>query len=375
MKREHVDVVVVGVGGFGSAALYHLAHRGLNAVGVESHGVPHGQGSSTGESRVIRKAYFEDPRYVPLLHRAYELWRDLEAATGARLVEKVGCLTFGAADHPAVRGAQQSVREHRLPHELLGADAIAARFPLFAPAAGDVGVYEVDAGWLHVEACTTAHAREAERHGARLLCPARVVGLDTDAAGVDVEIEGPDGAVQRLRAERVVVAGGPWLAHDPVLRAFAGPLALKVERQVQLWFPHAGQAPPCFIHFGERGAFYGIPGAGELKACRHHGGVVTDPDVVDRNVVDGDIDDVRAFLQRHAPAADGAPLRSKVCLYTNTDDENFLIGPSPASARVVVVGGCSGHGYKMASVIGETAADLVMTGRSPFDLGLFSPQR
>lgn len=383
--RVEVDVVVVGVGGFGSAALLHLASRGLSVVGVERFAVPHDRGSSTGETRVIRKAYFEDPRYVPLLHRAYALWADLERDVGESLIERVGCLTFGPPDHQALIGVQQSVTEHQLPHELLDDTAITKRFPSLVPARGDVGVFEVDAGFLHVERCTTAHARLAQQRGARLITGARVVGLDASHGEfVDVDLDadfGGDGAGgKELRARHVVIAGGAWLAADPVLRAFAGPLALTVERQVQLWFARPSSSPPpCFIHFGDRGAFYGIPGEHEQKACRHHGGRATDPDLVDRVVSDADVDDVRGFLRSHLPSADGALLRSKVCLYTNTDDENFVIGRSPWSSRVVVVGGCSGHGYKMASVIGEIAADLVDVdrtgGQSRFDLAVFSPTR
>lgn len=384
-----VEVVVVGVGGFGAAALFHLASRGVDVVGVERHGntrdVVHGLGSSTGETRVIRKAYFEDPRYVPLLHRADALWTQLERDVGEPLFERAGCLTFGPPAHDALVGVRDSVTTHALPHELLDDVAIARRFPALRPARGDVGVFEVDAGFLHVERCTRAHANEAQRHGARLLAPARVTALRPHDDGVDVELDvspDGDGEHRKLRARQVVVAAGPWLAHDPVLARFAPQVPLAVERQVQLWFDAGPKtmagALPCFIHFGERGAFYGIPGRPEapaLKACRHHGGVVTDPDRVDRDVAGADVDDVRSFLRAHLPVADREPVRGKVCLYTNTPDDHFVVGRSPLSSRVVVVGGCSGHGYKMASVVGEIAADLVTTGESAFDLGLFRLDR
>ncbi len=378
------DVVVVGLGGFGAAALFHLAARGLSIVGVEAHGIPHDQGSSTGETRVIRKAYFEDARYVPLLQRAYALWAELadvvDASLCGPLFQRAGCLTFGPPGHTAVVGVQAAAREHALAHEVLDEHAIAKRFPALKPNPGDVGVFEAEAGFLHVERCTTAHVDGARRRGAVILCPARVTALRPGPEHVDVDVD--EGTT--LRARSVVLAAGPWLAADPVLRAFAGATPLVVERQVQLWFEPAVRAScavpalPCFIHFGARGTFYAIPGReddGALKACRHHGGTLTTPANVDRRVSAADVDDVRTFLRAHLPVADGEPLRSKVCLYTNTPDENFLVGPSPSSSRVIVVGGCSGHGYKMASVLGEIAADLVVDGGSPFDLGLFDPHR
>jgi glycine/D-amino acid oxidase-like deaminating enzyme len=203
------------------------------------------------------------------------------------------------------------------------------------------------------------------------------------ASSVDVDVDDGTGSVT-WGGKQVVLAAGAWLSADPVLRAFAGSAPLVVERQVQLWFEPGPAAQctvpslPCFIHFSERGTFYAIPGRADdsaLKACRHHGGALTTPDDVDRVVRARDIDDVRGFLSAHMPLADGEPVRSKVCLYTNTPDENFLIGASPSSSRVLVLGGCSGHGYKMACVLGEIAADVVVSGKSRFDLGLFDLKR
>lgn len=326
---------------------------------------------------------------MPLLRRAYELWATLARDVDETLMERAGCLTFGPPTHPAVIGVQAAAREHALDHEVLDDDGIASRFPGLQPNRGDVGVYESDAGFLHVERCTVAHVSAAQRVGARVFAPGRVTAMRAGRDSVEVDVD--DG--HSWRARHVVLAAGAWLAADPVLRAFAGHAPLVVERQVQLWFEPGDvrfRVPrlPCFIHFGKRGTFYAIPGRDDLcspgdtalKACRHHGGVSTTPDDVDREVRAADVDDVRAFLRDHMPYADGPPVRSKVCLYTNTPDENFLIGWSPSSSRVLVLGGCSGHGYKMASVIGEIAADLVVDGdnrldKGRFDLGLFDPQR
>ena len=213
----------------------------------------------------------------------------------------------------------------------------------------------------------------------------RALEIDTQSVRATLH----DGEV--LDAKSLVVAAGAWLAGDPALRDLACDLPpLVVERQVQLWFrPHSAElarppSMPTFIHFVEDGAYYGVPLAdplplstreGGLKVCRHHGGSVTAPDTLDRTVHPTDIDDVRRYLRTHLPNGDGVPLSSRVCMYSNTPDQHFVVGMHPRWPHVVVLGGFSGHGYKMASVIGEIAADLVEHRRSPFDLDLFDPTR
>jgi sarcosine oxidase len=371
------DALVLGVGGMGAAALAHLASRGLRVLGVEQDDVPSDRGSSVGETRVIRKAYAEDPRYVPLLVRAYELWHELEASAGQRLFERTGCLNLGAPDHPAVRGVLESASLHGLPHERLEREQVRARFGI-VPVPGDVGVFEQDAGYLRVEACTAAHAARARQRGAEIRTRTRVTSLDLGSGSVRATLD--DGST--VLADKVVVSAGAWLAGD-ALREVARGLPLVVERQVQLWFePRDASAAvlPAFIHFVPGGPFYGIPAdpthaEPAVKVCRHHGGEATRADTLDRVVRPEDEATVRAYVQAHLPAANGRLLRSRVCMYTNTPDEHFVVGRRARAPHVVVLGGFSGHGYKMASVMGEVAADLVERGESAFDLGMFSPER
>jgi monomeric sarcosine oxidase len=375
------DVLVLGVGGMGAAALAHLASRGLSVVGVEQDAVPSLRGSSVGETRVIRKAYAEDARYVPLLERAYVLWSELEERSGARLYERVGCLNLGPEEHPAIRGVLESARRHALPHRRLTEEDVRARFAV-VPRPGDVGVFEEDAGFLRVEACTRAHASWAQASGGRLLTGVPVHRLEVRASSVRATLG--DGTA--LDAGRLVLAAGPWLAENPTLRQLVPPVPLVVERQVQLWFqPQAsvGRPPPelpAFIHFLPDRAFYGIPPdpvhpQPAVKVCRHHGGEATTPDALDRTLRSGDEAEVRGYVRAHLPYADGAVLRSHVCMYTTTPDEHFLVGAVPGAPHVVVLGGFSGHGYKMASVMGEIAADLLDRGETPFDLAMFALDR
>jgi sarcosine oxidase len=139
---EHYDAIVVGVGGMGSAAVYHLARRGKRVLGLERFDVPHEMGSSHGVTRIIRLAYYEDPGYVPLLRRAYELWRELQVEAGEQLLHITGSLDAGPAGSEVPEGSLLSCRLHELPHELLDAAEIGRRFPAYQLPKGHVGVLQ-----------------------------------------------------------------------------------------------------------------------------------------------------------------------------------------------------------------------------------------
>jgi sarcosine oxidase len=369
------DVLVLGVGGMGAAALAHLAGRGIKVVGIEQDDVPSLFGSSVGQTRIIRKAYFEDARYVPLLHRSYELWRELEAGSGQSLYMRTGCLNLGPAKHRDIEGVLESVRVHGLPHELLDESALRERFP-FVPARGDIGVFEEDAGYLRVEACTEAHAKLAIRRGAELRTNTRVAQVDLASHAVRATLENGE----LVEARSLVLSAGPWL---PKLGLAEGLPPLVVTRQVQLWFGARADFPnarmPAFIHFTGDRAYYGLPmtndGAPGVKVCRHHGGEPTTPEALDRALRPSDEADVRRYIDAHLPGAAGPVVHSRVCMYTTTPDSNFVVGLHPRHPNVVVLGGFSGHGYKMASVMGEIAADLATTGRTAHDIALFDPAR
>ena len=388
------DVLVLGVGGMGAATLAHLAARGMRVIGIEQDDVPSLRGSSVGQTRIIRKAYFEDARYVPLLHRAYELWQELEnerakeseaSKETAPLFVRTGCLNLGPPAHEAIRGVIDSVQRHQLPHERLDASAIRRRFPAFSPADDDIGIYEDDAGYLRVEACTRAHAELAVKRGGTLRARTAVRDFAITTDGVRATLS--DGEV--VEARQLVVTAGAWLA-SPLLAELARDLPpLVVTRQVQLWFRPQNEAiarppaMPVFIHFVGDRAYYGAPlaeplasvGEAGVKVCRHYGGEATTAETLDRSARDDDERDVRSYIDAHLPNAGGELLHRQVCMYTNTPDQHFIVGPHPRWPNVIVLGGFSGHGYKMASVMGEIAADLIAHGRSKLDISLFDPTR
>jgi sarcosine oxidase len=369
------DVAVAGLGAMGGAAACHLARRGLKVIGFDRFAPPHELGSSHGETRIIRVAYFEDPRYVPLVQRAWDLWLELESDTDERLLEPTGGLMIGAPDGALVRGALASAEAHGLEHELLDAAALARRYPAHRPAPGDVAVWEPRAGVLRPEACVAAHLAAARQAGAELRTNEPVEAWEPDGEGVSVRT-----ARGTTRASQLVLAAGAWLRD--LTPGLAVPL--EVTRQPLMWFePPAAleqfdaERFPIFIREHQPGRFvYGFPRREELvKFAIHQEGEVTSPDTVRRTVGDDEVERLREILVRCLPAAAGRCARRSVCLYTNTPDNHFRLGRHPAHPAVLVASCCSGHGFKFSSAIGELLADLV-TGRTPeFDLGLFDPAR
>jgi sarcosine oxidase len=355
---ETYDVAVVGLGAIGSATLAHLQRSGLRAVGIDRFAVPHAHGSTHGESRIIREAYFEHPDYVPLVQRAYDLWRALERDTGQPLMRETGGVMIGPESGVLVRGALESARRHDLPYELLDAAEMRRRFPAFDPAPEWVGVWEPRAGVLAPEACVEAHLIVAQRAGAAVREHERVIAWD---AGADsVEIATDRGVVW---ARSLVLAAGPWMTE------LVGevPPPLLVERVVMAWFeprdPSVLTPERCPIHLWEyepNRFVYGFPLLhGLVKAALHHDGAIVDPETVSRIVETPDTERIAGPLARCIPAAAGPVRRSAVCLYTNTPDGHFVIDRHPAHPNVIVASACSGHGFKFAPAIGEMIARLV----------------
>lgn len=364
------DVAVIGLGAMGSAAVYHLARRGAKVLGLDQFEPPHTMGSSHGETRVIREAYFEHTSYVPLVQRAYELWAELEKEAGEQLYVKTCGLMIGDPESTVVRGAVQSAREHRLPHEVLGSAEIRKRYAGLNPAAEMIGVLEPRAGILFPEKCVAAHLRLAKKAGAEIRTNERVVGWKRNGEGVLVRGENAE-----YSARRLIISAGPWIV-DLVRELGA---VLQVERQVLLWFETLEKeifGPERFpIHLWEyepNKMFYGFPDLGTgLKVSFHHQGEITDTAAVNREVTEADIAAMRSLLGKYLPGGNGRFLRGTVCLYTNTPDGHFIIDKHPRDERVILTSPCSGHGFKFGSAIGEVLADLAMEGKSRFDLSLF----
>jgi sarcosine oxidase len=343
-------------------------------LGLEQFDIPHEQGSSHGSSRVIRLAYFEDPRYVPLVRRAFDQWRELERAANERLLVMTGGLDIGPRESAEIRNVQAGLTQHQIPFETLTADDLRRRFPALKPADDHVAVFQADTGFLMPERGIIAHLEAAMSAGAD--CRAREAVTQWSAAGDRVDVVTARG---RYEARRLVITAGPWLCK---LVSDLG-ASLRVERQVQAWFrpgrpeEFAVGRMPIFVHHLPEGCWYGLPHHGRpgVKVCRHHGGATVDPDDVDRAPTAEDEEDVRRYLRQYLPGANGPVMAMRVCLYTNTPDGHFIIDLHPRHREVVIAGGFSGHGYKFAPVVGEIVADLATVGRTDLPIGGFALSR
>jgi sarcosine oxidase len=368
------DAIVIGLGGMGSAAVYHLARRGLRVAGFDAHERGHDRGASHGRSRIIREAYYEAPEYVPLVRRAYALWRELEAEADRRLLRTTGGLTVGRPESELVQGALASARQHDLAHEYMSAAEVGARFPAFRLTDDLVAVFEPNAGILEPEACVGAHLDLAARHGAALHHgePARVWAAD--GGGVRVETDRAT-----YRAERLVITPGPWAGE--LLGELGLPLA--VQRVVNAHFEPADverfgpERCPVYLWLVPEGQYYGfpaLPGQG-IKFGRHDGGEECTPRTIRREVGPAEVEALRAVLERYMPGAGGALKWTLTCMYTNTPDRHFVLERHPRHRQVVYGCGFSGHGFKFASAIGEVLADLA-TGATPRQaIGFLSSRR
>lgn len=364
-------MIIAGLGAMGSSAAFHLASRRLRVLGIDRFRPPHTFGSSHGATRIIREAYFEDPAYVPLVQRAYELWRELENASGRTLLLETGGLMIGPPTGALVRGARRSAEEHHLPHQLLSATDLREKFPALSVSDHEVAVHEPRAGILYPERAVQAHLELAARNGAELHCESPILGWEPFRGGVRVNT-----TKGTFSGRKLLLTLGPWLGSmTPGLN-----LPLRVERQVLFWFDPADHsewfAPerfPIFIWENESGRyFYGFPDVGEgVKIAVHHQGETTSPDEVRREVSASEIEQAVSLLRRHLPSAAGALRSAAVCLYTNTPDEHFLLDYYPACPQTLIASPCSGHGFKFSTVIGEIAAGM-LGGETPrFDLKLF----
>ncbi len=369
------DVIVVGVGGMGSATVYQLAKRGARVLGLERFDVPHDRGSSHGVNRIIRLAYYEDPSYVPLLRRSYELWRELERDTDEQILFVTGSVDAGPEDNEVFRGSYESCLEHGIPHEVLNHSELRERFPGYRLPKGHYALYQEEGGFLLSERCIVNHVMFAQSLGAEVRARERV--LDWRAADNHVTVRTDRGSYE---AGALVVTAGAWAS---TLVPGLGENA-RAERQVLGWFqPRAlelfsPQRFPVFNLMVDEGRYYGFPAYGTpgFKIGRyHHLDEQVDPDAVDREVHAADEDILRACVSRYFPEANGPTMALKTCLFTNSPDEHFIIGAHPEHHNVSFAAGFSGHGYKFCSVVGETLAELATLGETRHPVKLFDPAR
>jgi sarcosine oxidase len=372
------DVIVVGLGGMGSAAAFHLAARGERVLGLEKFGPAHSHGASHGGSRIIRQSYFESPEYVPLLLRSYDLFDQLATDSGREVIRLTGGVMVGRPETRTVAGSRASAEQWGLEHEMLDATDLRKRFPTLAPKPGEVALYEAKAGFVRPEETVAAHLDLAAAKGAELHFDEPMTSWEPTGDGVRVHT-----ASGSYTAGHLVITPGPWA---PELLADLG-VPFQIERQVQFWFqPRGGVAPfeperhPIYIwEDADGGQIYGFPAIdgpdGGAKIAFFRRGGPTTPDTLDTEVHPGEIADMVEYCGQRLPDLPGRFLRGEPCMYSNTPDEHFVIARHPAYDAVTVACGFSGHGFKFVPVVGEILADLAQCGSTVHPITLFDPRR
>ncbi len=370
------DVIVAGIGGMGSATAYHLAKRGLKVLGLERFKIPHEMGSSHGITRIIRLAYYEHPSYLPLLRRAYELWRQLEQEAGEQLLFITGSLDGGPEGSRVFEGSLKSCQQYDLPHEVLNGSEVNQRFPGYCLPPKTMAVWQPEGGFLTPERCIVAHVEQAQALGAEIHTGESVLDWQPlSKSGVRVRTE--RGVYE---ADKLVITAGAWLSK------LVGPMAdvAVPERQVLAWFQPLKQELfmpdrfPVFNLLVEEGRYYGLPihGVPGFKVGRyHHFNEMVDPDQLDRQCHERDEAMLRSFTERYFPQAAGPATSMRACMFTNTNDGHFILDQHPDYPQVIIGSPCSGHGFKFASVIGEIMADLAERSETRHDISMHRVKR
>ena len=390
MTARHYDLIVVGLGAMGSAALYQASRRGATALGIDRFDPPHSLGSSHGDTRITRSAIAEGEIYIPFVRRSNEIWRDLEARTGRTLFHVSGGLIIGSDSSSAfhfqgdfVETSARIAQKFGIPHEVFGADEIIRRFPLLRPRPDERAYFEPGAGVLRPERCIETQLELARQAGATIHTGEKVTGYEADAGGVTVTTE-----TASYRAAKLILAAGAWIG-ELLPETHRG--GIRVCRQLIHWFEAEDRSAfepsrfPFVIWIGETledfwSVFPAPPledgGMDGVKMVTEQYHTSTQPDEVDRVVTAAEKADMYQRLTR--PRLKGLrerSLQAEVCLYTLTRDEQFLIDFHPATERVVLASPCSGHGFKHSAAVGQTLTQLALDGGCEFDISAFNLAR
>lgn len=370
-QSHRYDAIVVGAGAMGSATAYYLARRGKRVLCLERFGIPHSMGSSHGHTRIIRLAYYEHPSYVMLLRRAYELWREIQETAREQLLHITSSIDAGPADSWVFKGSWESCKLHDLPHEVVTGAELRRRHPGYHLPPEHLALIQPEGGFLTPERCIVSYVMAAQALGAEFHAREKVLKWEPLDGGVRVRTEH-----DTYEADRLVVTAGAWNSGlVDVLDGLAVP-----ERQVLAWLQPTRpeyfrlDTFPVFNLLVDEGRFYGFPvfGVPGFKFGKyHHLEEDVDPDEVDREVHDHDERLLRQFAERYFPDGCGPTMDLQTCMFTNTEDNHFVIDVHPDYEQVSFASPCSGHGFKFASVVGEIMADLAEKGMTRHDISLF----
>ena len=382
-EQTHFDIVVLGVGSMGSSTCYYLAKQGIKVLGLEQFDIPHESGSHAGQSRIIRKAYFEQGDYVPLLKRAYRNWKHLEKTTGTKVYFQTGLLYCGQPDDIMIKGVRESADKYKIKLHALSDKEMKTRYPQLKIPANYEKLFEPEAGFLTPERAILLYTEQAIQHGAIIKTKVKVLEWKKIKSNIHLKT-----SVGDFSAKKLIITAGPWAGK--MMPALSN--KLHITRQTIAWMipnkPSSFQLGkfPCWMITDDKrsGAFYGFPmlpvgtfnGPVGLKLAHHYPGSVTDPDAVNRLPTKEDEADLIYILNKFFPGTYRVTHVMKTCMYTNTSDENFILDFLHGYDKdVVIATGFSGHGFKFASVVGEIMSDLAIKGKTSLPIGFLNAKR
>ena len=387
---ETADIIVVGLGAVGSAALYQAAKLGLRAIGIDRFHPPHDLGSSHGDSRITRQGIGEGQDYVPLVLRSHQIWEELEAATGRTLLTRNGALILQSShivgDHHGstsfLADAIAAAKAYDIAHEVLGTEEIEARFPQFQLAQQEVGYFEPGAGFVRPEACVQTQLELASKLGAEIQTGETVLKIETSSDSVLVTSER-----DTYNVGHAIVSAGPWIGR---LLPQSIATQLRVYRQVMTWFAlarnherYAAQHFPVFIWItGDqpRDMFYGFPAVEgppqSIKTATERYDVSISADKVERTVAGSEVEMLYSgYIANRLPDVSARCVRSATCLYTVAPGARFVIDQADDAGRIWFASACSGHGFKHSPAVGEALVRKAMNMKEVVDTEAFRASR
>ena len=352
--QEIFDIIVIGLGAMGSSALYQLSQKNLNVLGIDQYNPPHNNGSSVGESRIIREAYFEHPLYVPLVKRSYDLWYKLQEKSKENIIIETGGLMLGNLSSETVSGAELSAKTYNLEYDKFNYKQIKKLYNQFQPENETYAVYEKRAGVLFPEKCIEVYLTEAQKNNVKVIFDTKVLSWLQKENYISVLTHDKE-----YRSKKIIISAGAWIQELSNIE-----IPVKVSREILFWFKddqNIFKNSPIYIWEYEKDKiFYGFPDLGSgVKVAFHHSYDFTNPDQLNRNVSDHEMQKISEVIKKYMNLS-GEIIKSQVCMYTNTPDHHFIIDFHPENNNVIIASPCSGHGFKFSSVIGEILADMCL---------------
>lgn len=364
------DVIVVGAGIEGSATAYHLAKQGQKTLLLEQFPLPHNRGSSHGQSRITRKAYGAMEHYTLMMAEAFKLWAQLERETKMSLYRQTGMMSIGRADNDFIKTTIESMRKHNLSMDILNSKDAKVKYPMISYPEDYTFVLDHSGGILRADKCLKAFQEQFVKFGGELrdgepmvnIRPGNVVIVTTTKSS--------------YKCRSLVLTVGPWA--KKILPPLGLHLPLKPMRITVCYWKektpgeYGADRFPVFVeHPGvDNYGVYGLPSEeypGHVKVCLHYG---PDIDPEDRDTADDSwvLEKITKYVADHFPNLLPKPSIVETCIYTWLDDEEFILDKHPAWSNIVIGAGFSGHGFKLAPVVGKVLCEMAMGKETSYDL-------